>query len=137
MKEARKKGHGVKSYKTSHEKNENSQNEEFYDEEHDEGDKNAYAGQKGMFGDAKGSGVKGGMGEAAYNAGEQKKGGKYGEQYLKDVANGQAGQYGGKKFAGDQAGYVAKNAGDLKNAGGHEAAEKMFNYHKQPIMYGR
>lgn len=77
------------------------------------------------------------MGEAAYDAGEQKKGGKYGEKYLQDVASGHGGQYGGKNYAGGGAGYAVNNAGNLKNAGGHEAAEKMFKYHKHPVMFGR
>lgn len=59
LKKGHKKGHKVKSFKTSHHKDESGKSEEYYDEEHDEGGNLAFNGQAGSFGENGASSFKG------------------------------------------------------------------------------
>ncbi|KAJ8967100.1 hypothetical protein NQ314_003112 [Rhamnusium bicolor] len=133
LKEGHKKGHTVKGYKTSHQKDENSKTEEFYDEEHDEAGKEAFSGQNGQFGEKKDLSFKGEKADKEFKAGEQKKDGHYGQKYLQDKEKQEKGEYGKKKYAGDQSVYKLNKEGDAKKAGGHHESSNLYKHY--PIHY--
>lgn len=129
MKKGYKKGHKVKGFKNSHQKEESGKTEEYYDEDHDEAGNYMYNGQAGSFGEKGGSAFKGGNQIGNFNAGEAKNQGHYGSKYLADKEKGNLGRYGEGKFGGNFAAYGLNNGGGMHNMMGHHEASKFYKHH--------
>ncbi|KAG5874889.1 hypothetical protein JTB14_024315 [Gonioctena quinquepunctata] len=133
LNENHKKGHNVKSFKTSHHLDESGKTEQFYDEDHDEGGNYAFGGHAGKFGETGGSSFHGGFNDGKYNAGEAKKEGHFGNEYLVDKAHAGQGKFGGNNFARNEESYgLNKGIGEQGLSGHHEL--NSF-YKKYPSLY--
>ncbi|XP_023015914.2 uncharacterized protein [Leptinotarsa decemlineata] len=137
VKQGHKKGHKIKSFKTSHHKDENGKTEEYYDEAHDEGGNYVFNGQTGNFGENGASSFKGGNQEEKYASGENKKEGHYSNEHLVDKVDASQGKYGGNKFAGNEAVYSHKNGADEQSLLGHQESSKLYKHNPFVVPFHR
>ncbi|KAG5874891.1 hypothetical protein JTB14_024317 [Gonioctena quinquepunctata] len=128
LKQGHKKGHKIKSFKTSHHKDENGKTEEYYDEAHDEGGNLAFNGQTGSFGENGASLFKGGNQEGKYASEENKKEGHFSNEHLVDKVDANQGKYGGNKFAGNEAVFGHKSGSDEQSLLGHQESNKVYKH---------
>ncbi|CAG9860913.1 unnamed protein product [Phyllotreta striolata] len=131
-KKGHKKGHKIKSFKTSHHKDESGKSEEYYDEEHDEGGNTAFNGQTGSFGENAASSFKGGKEDSKFNSAEAKKEGHFKKEHSIGKAEGDEGKYAEKKFAGNEATFARKNGADEQSLLGHQESSKFIK--SQPFV---
>lgn len=93
MNKGHKKGHKMKGFKNSHQKQESGKTEEFYDEDHDEGGNFMFNNQAGTFGENAASSYKGGKEDGKFNTAEAKKEGHFNKEFIADKANANQGRY--------------------------------------------
>lgn len=124
-----KKGHKIKGFKNSHQKQESGNTEEFYDEEHDEGGKVMFKGQSGSFGQNSGAQYNGGLQDAKYNAMQQKKQGHFGNAFLADNESGNGGRYGEAKYGRSGSIYGLDSGMGVNGMAGHHMYSKFFKKH--------
>ncbi|XP_074039237.1 uncharacterized protein [Leptinotarsa decemlineata] len=129
MMKGHKKGHKIKGFKNSHQKQETGKTEEFYDEDHDEGGNYIFNGQSGSFGENAGSSYKGGQQDGKFNTAEAKKEGHFVNELLADKANANQGRYGEAKYGGNGATYGINNGGGVNSMAGHHHSSKFFKHH--------
>ncbi|CAH1155231.1 unnamed protein product [Phaedon cochleariae] len=125
-KQGHKKGHKIKSFKTSHHKDESGTDEQYYDEAHDEAGNYMFNGQSGKFGENAASSFKGGNQEEKYKVGENKKEGHHSTEHSVGEKQANQGKYGGNKFAGNEAVFGYKNGADEQSLLGHQEASKVY-----------
>lgn len=124
-----KKGHKVKGFKNSHQKQESGNTEEFYDEEHDEGGNFMYKGQAGNFGQNNGAAYNGGIQAGKFNVGQQKHQGHFNSEFLADRANANQGRYGVAQYGKSGSLYGMDNGFGVNGMAGHHMYNKFFKKH--------
>ncbi|KAL1506163.1 hypothetical protein ABEB36_005575 [Hypothenemus hampei] len=129
IKKGHKKGHKIKGFKSSHHKDESGKTEEYYDEEHDEGDNYVFNGQNGAFGQKGASSYKGGHEDGKFNEQEHKKAGHVSNEYALKKENADSGKYGEQKYAGEGSVYGANNGVDQQSLLGHQENAKFVKHH--------
>lgn len=126
VKTGHKKGHKIKSFKTTHHKDESGKTEEYYDEAHDEGGNTAFKGAAESSGEKGGSSFKGLKEEKTFKEGEAKQEGQYKSEHLADKADSQHGKYGENKYAGADRVYGNKNGEDEQSLLSHQESSKYY-----------
>lgn len=129
VKTGHKKGHKVKSFKTTHHKDESGKTEEYYDESHDEGGNYAFKGASENSGEKGGSSFKGGKGEEKFKEGQTKQEGLYKNEYLNDKADSKEGKFGENKYAGNEVVYGNKNGADEQSLLSNQESSKFYKAH--------
>lgn len=124
-----KKGHKVKGFKNSHQKQESGKTEEFYDEENDEGGNFMVRGQAGSFGENAGSAYGGKQQDGNFNAVQQGNEGRFGNEFLADKANSNQGRYGEAQYGKSGSLYGLNNGLGVNNMAGHHMYSKFFKKH--------
>lgn len=119
----------MKSFKTTHHKDESGKTEEYYDESHDEGGNFAFKGASENSGEKGGSSFKGGKDEEKYKAGEVKEEGKYNSEHLVDKADAKEGKFGENKYAGTERVFGNKNGADEQSLLGNLESSKFYKTH--------
>ncbi|CAG9772954.1 unnamed protein product [Ceutorhynchus assimilis] len=135
LKKGHKKGHVIKGFKSSHHKDETGKTEEYYDEEHDEGDNVAFNGQSGAFGQKGQSSYKGGHEDGKFNEQEHKKSGHVSNQYAVSKETGDKGNYGENKYAGGGSVFGVNNGIDQQSLLGHQENSRFFKHHPVPFYH--
>lgn len=135
LKKGHRKGHVVKGFKKSHHKDESGRTEEFYDEEHDEGEQGAFNGQSGTFGENESSSFKGAHEDGEFKAKQGKKEGHYDTEHIVDHNNGDGGQYSAKKYGGSGSVYGVNNGVDEQSLLGHQENKKFIKHHPGHVPF--
>ncbi|XP_050313952.1 uncharacterized protein LOC126748639 [Anthonomus grandis grandis] len=130
-----KKGHRIKGFKSSHHKDESGKTEEYYDEEHDEGNNFAFNGLNGAFGQSGESSFNGGHQDGKFNEEEQKKSGHISSQYGVNKEVSDQGKYGQNKYAGSGQTFGVNNGVDQQSLLGHQENSKFFKHHAVPFYH--
>lgn len=116
-----------KGFKKSHHKDEAENEETFYDEAHDEGDKFHYNGNEGAFGTKGESAFKGGHEKGEFAADEKRKQGHFDRHHATNNANGDKGQYGQKGYHGSSEGYGVNNGVGQQSILGKQEANRVYH----------
>lgn len=129
MKTGHKKGHKIKSFKTTHHKDESGKTEEYYDEAHDEGGNTAFKGASENSGENGGSSFKGIKEEGKFKEGEAKEEGQYKSEQSADKADSQQGKFGENKYSGADRIFGNKNGADEQSLLSHQETSKFYKAH--------
>lgn len=128
VKQGHKKGHVIKGFKSSHHKDESGKTEEFYDEEHDEGEHSSADGHAGSFGEGSAASFKGAHEDADFKASKGGQKGEYEKEHLIDGNNGGGSQFESKKFGGEGSSFGYKKGADEESLLGHKDSSKYFKH---------
>lgn len=135
VKQGHRKGHTVKGFKKSHHKDESGHEENYYDEEHDEGENAHFNEQGGSFGEKEGSSYKGAHEDGEFKANQGKKEGHYDNHHLVDNNGGEGGQYGSKKYGSSGTSYGVNNGADEQSLLGHQEHTKFVKHHPEHVPF--
>ncbi|XP_017782200.1 PREDICTED: uncharacterized protein LOC108566698 [Nicrophorus vespilloides] len=130
-----KKGHVIKGFKTSHHKDESGKTEEFYDEEHDEGDDVRFKGEAGSFGEKAKSTFEGGHDDSRFNAEKRKQEGHFGSERKVDSNDLKRGRYDEKKSLDEGRSYVLNSGIDEHSLLGHQENSKYYKNHPYHVPF--
>lgn len=127
IKQGHRKGHVVKGFKKSHNKEESGRDEQYYDEEHDEGGNVFFNGQRGDFGESEGSSYKGNHQDGVFKANQGKQSGHYSSEKALDNSNGGGEEFAAKKYGGSGSSYGSSRGSDEQSLLGHQQS-KLFRH---------
>lgn len=124
-----KKGHKIHEFKNYHKKDESGNTEEYFDEEHDEGDHFNVIGKAGAFGQNAGSAYKGGHLDGHFNNGQKGNQGHHNNQHYVDKSNGGSGKFDENKFNKNSQNYGVNSGGNQQSFDGHNGATSFYKHH--------